>query len=69
MFNFFSNAVGSVFVMIKLTNQSELIRDERVSIVVLLLVFIVISLGVWYFGQIVMKSVKKLARFNDNAIE
>lgn len=55
--------------MIKLTNQSELIRDERVSIVVLLLVFIVISLGVWYFGQIVMKSVKKLARFNDNAIE
>ncbi|XP_076082874.1 uncharacterized protein LOC143053945 isoform X1 [Mytilus galloprovincialis] len=64
-----SNAVGSVFVMIKLTNQSELIRDERVAIVVLLLVFIVISLGVWYFGQIVMKSVKKLARFNDNAID
>lgn len=61
-----SNSVGYIFVMMKLGNLSKLldICDERISIIVLLLGFCVISLGVWLFGKIVLKTVADLVSLN-----
>jgi hypothetical protein len=49
--------------MMKLDNLSKLldICEERISIILLLQGFCMISLGVWLFGKIVLKTVADLA--------
>ena len=54
--------MGYIFVMMKLGNLSKLldICEERISIILLLEGFCMISLGVWLFGKIVLKTVADL---------